>query len=659
LNVSQPATTLDEKRLLDTPSSVLLVEAPDGSGRRQWLKTRLHEAEQRGARTWLLDCDFDRGGPWAGVSDLFASLVDEIEQKRPDLLERHALELSQALPRLQRKLTVNNPTLTDTASQEEKVRNYPVDRAFRLVHGLIDLLDEWKTANGDNRPWVIACDGLDRAGCMASRFFRELIRRRGEKLHLSLLAAVNPAAGEGPCGQFGGGAENRRLSLDPSPEEPAEAIDSPTAAARARELEELAATDGVERRSHLPELIRLWEQAGDPERVLRWKFRGLDTYNSLGLYEDALRYGLDALRLYKELGQDEPPLHWAIFIKLFMCYVGMREPWAAYRLAEEEALPRDLSHAWRGQLYYLLSMLHARYFPERDFGKAEEYLDLGLELLEQSDLDEGDRHFQCVFNRNGLAMIRHFQRRHEEAIELCRSGYERLSSHLGEDRHRLHRSVLLYNIAQVKMAMGSYDEAIEHYTAAMAMDPNYSEYYNERGSVFLRLGRLEEALVDYRQSIELSPPYHEVFTNLGQCHRRRGEFALALEAYSRALDLEPDQVLPWAGRAKAREEMGFRDEAIADYSAALALDPAQWDVLASRAVLRYEAGQLEESLEDLGKAIDLSPEQADLYSNRAIVLADLGRHREASRDLERYLQLAPQSEDRTDVEKLPEEAPGD
>ena len=116
----------------------------------------------------------------------------------------------------------------------------------------------------------------------------------------------------------------------------------------------------------------------------------------------------------------------------------------------------------------------------------------------------------------------------------CRDCVDYLNTHLAADKHLLHRSVLLYNLAQVYNAIGSHDEAIEHYRAAITLDPNYSEYYNDRGSVFLHCGRLKEAEADY-----LSPPYFEVLTNLGQCYRLMGDMTKAIQTYSRALDIDP------------------------------------------------------------------------------------------------------------------------
>lgn len=93
---------------------------------------------------FTLRCHFDEGGPWAGTRDLFRALRPALEGEAAELLSKHDYELVHVLPELKQTLGVRNPSLTDIASTEERVRNYPADRAVRIVHGLIDLLIAFK-----------------------------------------------------------------------------------------------------------------------------------------------------------------------------------------------------------------------------------------------------------------------------------------------------------------------------------------------------------------------------------------------------------------------------------------------------------------------------------------------------------------------------------
>jgi tetratricopeptide (TPR) repeat protein len=420
------------------------------------------------------------------------------------------------------------------------------------------------------------------------------------------------------------------------------------AARIAAEIEEKIGQDPIEKELHLHELIGLWELAGQPDKVLQLRGAGVCIYFFAGLYRDALRCGDGLLEMAAKYAPQDEALRREIVIRRMNALIGIQDAKACLQLIETEGLklaPRAPMR-WQADLFYLTAMVYARYLKPRDLAKGEEYLDRSLAAIEQAGYPEERYHFLYVFNRNGVAMIRSFQGRAQEAIDLCRNGTERLNTHVGADKHRLHRSVLVYNSGQVYLAIAHYEEAIKYYSAAIAMDPNFSEYYNERGSIFLRMNRLEEAHADFHRAIELSPPYFEVFTNLGQCYRNMERYQEAVEACSRAIDLEPNELLARLARAQAYEALGNRTASIADYTSALALDPAQWEALANRGVLYYEAGDLEAALADFNSAISFSPDQVNLYQNRSIVLIDLARHEDATRDLETALSLSPTEDDK-------------
>jgi tetratricopeptide (TPR) repeat protein len=398
--------------------------------------------------------------------------------------------------------------------------------------------------------------------------------------------------------------------------------------------------------------VRLWRLAERPDKTFEWQFKALHAFNTLGLYVDAIRYGEPARELFRRSSGRPQGFLWGLFFKLFMCYIATNELTAAQRIAEEDVLTDrgEGDAAMRIRLGYLMAMLHARYLPVRDLAKGEQFLELGLGYLHEAGLPEDEHFFQLVFNRNGLAMIRSFQGRFGEALDLCRDGLALLEQHLDPGLHRLHRSVLFYNMAQVYAQIEQFDLAIRHYSEAMDMDPNYSEYYNERGNLLLKLGRLDEAQRDYRCAIELGPPYFEVWSNLGQCHRVSGRMEEAIAAYDRSLDLQSDQPMVWVVRAQALEALGRLAEAIAAYDSALELQPGLWPARAGRAVLLYEQGRVNDCLADLDQAIALAPDEPEIHQNRAVALSDLGRYEDAARDLRRYLELRPDAADRGEVE---------
>lgn len=628
---SYPVMDVVERELASAGGTSRIVEAGRGRGRQQWIEEQLADARQRGCDAIAVTGRMETHGAWAGVADLFRTLLPQMDEAAPELVRRHSYALSLTIPELRRRFSLKNASLTDATPVKERVRSYPVDRAYRLVHGLIDMLAEWLPAQ--DRRLVLVCDGVDGAGALGRRFFRELVRRRLDRLPLDLVFVADEGNGPAVAAMLeeADAAVERVAVL--SGEEP---LDREAAEATIADLEQRVMDNMRESDNHLPLLVHLCTITGQEQRALHWRAIILVIYNHWGFYEDALTFGEQLVPHIDEAcgSTDRSFSRWQIVSGLFNALVAIGRAEDAYRLVHDEGLlkvtePNDLV-----SIYYTMAMLHCRFLPQKDLAKAEEFLDLSLGIIDRTTLSENEKHYLAVFALNGVAFIRHLQGRVEEAAQLCRDGFDRLSRHLSDEEYRLHRSVLLYNIAQVHTSTRNYDEALHYYAQAMEIDPRYSEYYNDRGSVYLKMGRFEEAIADYRKATELSEPYHEVYTNLGQAYNLVGDAENAIAAYTSALDLAPRQLLPILGRAQAHEIAGNGEAAIADYTTALAIDPADALVWANRAVLHYENGALLHALADLDEAITRAPSNPDLYANRAVALRDLGRVEEAMRDEE-------------------------
>jgi len=292
---------------------IRIYEAAPGKSRRAFLEQQLLAARPSASKTFYVSCNFDTGGPWAGVGRLFEQIIAAIRAEQPHLAELHAFELVHILPQLRHSLNVLNPTLTDLAPNEEKVRNYAADRAFRIVHGLIDMFDAWK-ARTDGDPWVIACDDFDQAGVVGNRFFRELIRRRGEKLKLFLVIGTAIGTGETIAASFRSHNVTTIEGVDLA-DDSVDVLNSTSALERARHLEIQIGDDRLEKQIHLSEMIELWSAANKMDKVIRWKYFGLSFFCNLGFYADALRYGNGLLEEAAKYLPEDDHLRWWIIIK--------------------------------------------------------------------------------------------------------------------------------------------------------------------------------------------------------------------------------------------------------------------------------------------------------------------------------------------------------
>ncbi|HEU4414408.1 MAG TPA: hypothetical protein VFT65_06455, partial [Candidatus Angelobacter sp.] len=173
-------------------SQVIALSVVDGEAGRAALDRWQNNMRETGIdREWRLDCTCTFGGPWGGIRDFFSDLFPQLQMDFPEILNRHCYELNTVVPALRRKISVRNSNLTDQAEGEEKVRNYPVDRAYRIVHGLVDVVGALYSKSAHGGRWLIVADHFDQAGALNRRFFRELVRRVGPFMNLTL-AVVAP-----------------------------------------------------------------------------------------------------------------------------------------------------------------------------------------------------------------------------------------------------------------------------------------------------------------------------------------------------------------------------------------------------------------------------------------------------------------------------------
>lgn len=185
---------------------------------------------------------------------------------------------------------------------------------------------------------------------------------------------------------------------------------------------------------------------------------------------------------------------------------------------------------------YVLSMLYARHHPVnfRSNETAASLLDEALAELAElpSDIDV---EFERVFNRNGMALINFRDGQVDAAIEKLVSGIARLNElGLAEGPHRMHASVLMYNLAQIYRRIGDYDNARTRYADVLEIDPNMAEYRVEFAEVLCHLGEFDLALAELDHAQALEPVLVSTADMRGWVLMTAGQFERAANAYDEA-----------------------------------------------------------------------------------------------------------------------------
>ena len=389
MNIEQNIPT----HLLHSIGKIIVLEANDGRTRHDAIQTWLRSAEITGANTWLLRTDRDRDGLWAGLQDLLIDLLPQIQAQAPDLIIRHDYELTRILPALRRSVSVRYSTLTDIADESEQIRNYPADRAFRIVAGIIDLLIAWFELSGSSH-WVIGWDAYDRSGALVRLFVHELVRRAANRFNLTVLITIPPAAHADVVGKFDRQylGEYIRLNL---PLDPSKAICCQKMSELAKALESKLAIEPSQQELYLPQIIYYLLASDRIESAFQYQVKLAALYARKGYYEDALAIAQAALKQQEIHHPTEREQRWQIQAILYMCYVSLDKPLQAQAVVETAMQETDRPDLLFRNCF-MMAMLHVRELAERDLVVGEAYLDRGLAEIERANLSIAQKTFHQI-----------------------------------------------------------------------------------------------------------------------------------------------------------------------------------------------------------------------------------------------------------------------
>jgi hypothetical protein len=87
---------------------------------------------------------------------------------------------------------------------------------------------------------------------------------------------------------------------------------------------------------------------------------------------------------------------------------------------------------------------------------------------------------------------------------------------------------------------GELEEAIEAYTKAISLKPDFFETYLNMGNALKDQGKLDEAIDAYTKGTSLKPDTAEVHYNLGDALYRQGKLKEAIETFNKVLSIKPD-----------------------------------------------------------------------------------------------------------------------
>ena len=170
-------------------------------------------------------------------------------------------------------------------------------------------------------------------------------------------------------------------------------------------------------------------------------------------------------------------------------------------------------------------------------------------------------------------------------LRYLRQGHGIAAETIYNDLHGYIRYAAIHQEASATFSAGQscldradYPGAIEHFSQALALNPQLVEAYNSRGMAYSYIGEADLAIADFDQALALDPDYAVGYCNRGSIYRLKGDRDLAIQDFTSAINLNPDYAAAYGNRGEAWLPLGEWEKARADLTTARDLG---YDIIAA------------------------------------------------------------------------------
>jgi len=171
-----------------------------------------------------------------------------------------------------------------------------------------------------------------------------------------------------------------------------------------------------------------------------------------------------------------------------------------------------------------------------------------------------------------------------------------------------------------------------------AADPAVDAF--NRGRDFMQASQFAEAVQAFTKAADIRPNWVQAYLSRGNAYQRLEQFDAAIRDYSRAIRLDPKNFNALLGRGQSYIRMEQDDLALADLSQGIAIKAAAPMALLARAGIHLRKKDFQNAAADYSETIRLAPENIAAYRGRAAARRGLGDRKGAQADQQKAKELA-------------------
>ncbi len=164
--------------------------------------------------------------------------------------------------------------------------------------------------------------------------------------------------------------------------------------------------------------------------------------------------------------------------------------------------------------------------------------------------------------------------------------------------------------------VGQHDEAMQHYTHVLKLNPRHLAARNNYAATLLQAGQAREAAQQYNELIAVEPHSAGAHNNRGlalQMLKRSGD---ALDDFDKAIALQPTFAEAHVNRGNVLVDLRRHDQAMASYEKAIALQPTFAAAFNNIGNIYSHTGSYQQAISFYDKGLRLDPGDSEARSSR-------------------------------------------
>jgi len=162
------------------------------------------------------------------------------------------------------------------------------------------------------------------------------------------------------------------------------------------------------------------------------------------------------------------------------------------------------------------------------------------------------------------------------------------------------------NLGKAYSEKKQYKDAIQHFNAALDINPQFLEAHFGKGLVYADAGRYDSAIAIYTRIImNIKPTHAESYYSRAMAYSKLNQTDFAIRDYTEAIRIKPDYESAYTNRGNIFFNNNQFDEAIRDYTQSRRCRPDDGNTYRNRSFAYFRTGDYQEALDDAEKAAGL------------------------------------------------------